>query len=71
MEERISSPYPATSCHAGSTITPCYEVIYDDCAAASNKPLRCLVLFGGNVTSSARAFTIDWDAADIARVTVI
>lgn len=52
-----------------STVTARYAVVYDD-TPASNKPLICYVDFGVDVSSSGGTFSITWDAAGIATVTV-
>lgn len=54
-----------------STITARYAVVYDDTPATSaTKPLICYVDFGADVSSTAGTFSITWDAAGIATVTV-
>jgi hypothetical protein len=54
-----------------STITARYAVIYDDTpATAATKPLIAYVDFGADVTSTSGTFSITWDAAGIATVTV-
>jgi hypothetical protein len=56
---------------SSSTITARYAVVYDDSpATAATKPLIAYVDFGADVSSSAGTFTITWDAAGIATVTV-
>jgi hypothetical protein len=52
-----------------STITARYAIVYDS-TPASNKPLLCYVDFGADVISSNGTFSITWDAAGIATVTV-
>lgn len=54
-----------------STITARYAIVYDDTpATAATKPLIAYVDFGADVSSSAGTFSITWDAAGIATVTV-
>ena len=54
-----------------STITARYAVVYDDTPGTSaTKPLIAYVDFGADVSSSAGTFSITWDAAGIATVTV-
>lgn len=56
---------------ASSTITARYAVVYDDTPATNaTKPLVCYVDFGADVSSSNGTFSITWDAAGIATVTV-
>lgn len=56
---------------AASTITARYAVIYDSTPATdATRPLIAYVDFGADVTSTAAAFDIVWDAAGIATVTV-
>lgn len=56
---------------AGSTITARYAVIYDSTPATdATRPLLAYVDFGADVSSSAGNFTITWDTAGIATVTV-
>jgi hypothetical protein len=56
---------------AGSTITARYAVIYDATPATdATRPLIAYVDFGADVSSSSGNFTIAWDAAGIATVTV-
>ena len=52
-----------------STITARYAVIYDD-TPVTNKPLIAYVDFGQDVSSSGGTFSIAWDTAGIATVTV-
>ncbi len=53
---------------ANSTITARYAVIYGDTGTASTSPLIAYVDFGADVSSTAGAFTITWDAAGIVTV---
>jgi hypothetical protein len=56
---------------ASSTITARYAIIYDATpGTAATNPLIAYVDFGADVTSTAGTFTISWDAAGIATVTV-
>lgn len=56
---------------AASTITARYAVIYDASPASdATRPLIGYVDFGADVSSTAAAFTITWDAAGIFTVTV-
>lgn len=56
---------------ASSTITARYAVIYDSTpGTAATNPLIAYVDFGADVTSSGGTFSITWDAAGIATVTV-
>lgn len=55
---------------AASTITARYAVIYDATPATdATRPLIAYVDFGENVSSTAAAFTITWDAAGIFTIT--
>lgn len=54
----------------GSTITARYAVIYVDTGVDATSPLIALVDFGEDVISTAGVFSITWDAAGIATVTV-
>ena len=54
---------------ASSTITARYAVVYDD-TPASQKPLVGYLDFGSDQSSVNGDFTITWDAAGIARITV-
>ena len=54
-----------------STITARYAVVYDSTpGTAATNPLIAYVDFGADVISTAGTFTIAWDAAGIATVTV-
>lgn len=54
-----------------STITARYGVIYDSTPGTNaTRPLIAYVDFGENVSSSAGTFSITWDAAGIATITV-
>lgn len=54
-----------------STITARYAVIYDSTPATdATRPLIAYVDFGADVVSTGGTFTITWDAAGIATVTV-
>lgn len=54
-----------------STITARYAVIYDSTPGTdATRPLIAYVDFGADVTSTAGDFTIVWDAAGIATITV-
>ena len=54
-----------------STITARYAIIYDSTpGTAATNPLLAYVDFGADVTSTAGTFSIVWDAAGIATVTV-
>jgi hypothetical protein len=56
---------------AGSTITARYAVIYDSTPATdATRPLIAYVDFGADVSSTAATFSITWDAAGIATITV-
>lgn len=56
---------------AASTITARYAVIYDSSPATdATRPLIGYVDFGADVSSTAAAFTITWDAAGIFTITV-
>lgn len=55
---------------ASSTITARGAVLYVDTTVASTSPLLCFVDFGADVSTTAGTFTITWDAAGIATVTV-
>jgi hypothetical protein len=60
----------ADTAWAAATITARYAVIYDDTpATAATKPLLGYVDFGADVSSTAAAFTITWDAAGILTIT--
>lgn len=55
---------------ANSTITARYAVIYDSTPATdATRPLIGYVDFGADVSSTAAAFTITWDAAGIFTIT--
>lgn len=55
---------------ASSTITARYAVIYDATPATdATRPLIGYVDFGADVSSTAAAFTITWDAAGIFTIT--
>jgi hypothetical protein len=54
---------------SSSTITARYAVIYNS-SPASNKPLLCYIDFGSNQSSSNGNFTITFDAAGVATITV-
>lgn len=55
---------------ASSTITARYAVIYDSTPATdATRPLIAYVDFGADVSSTAAAFTITWDAAGIFTIT--
>lgn len=55
---------------ASSTITARYAVVYDSTPATdATRPLICYIDFGADVSSSAAAFTITWDAAGIVTIT--
>lgn len=54
---------------ASSTITARFAVVYDD-TPASQKPLVGYLDFGSDQSSVNGDFTITWDAAGIARITV-
>lgn len=54
-----------------STITARYAVVYDSTPATdATRPLVCYVDFGADVSSSGGTFSIAWDSAGIATVTV-
>jgi hypothetical protein len=56
---------------ASSTITARYAIIYDATpGTAATNPLIAYVDFGADVTSTAGTFTLAWDSAGIATVTV-
>jgi hypothetical protein len=56
---------------ASATITARYAVIYDSTPATdATRPLIAYVDFGADVTATAGTFSITWDAAGIATVTV-
>lgn len=56
---------------ASSTITARYAIVYDDTpATAATKPLIAYVDFGADVSSTNGTFSITWDSAGIATVTV-
>lgn len=56
---------------AASTITARYAVIYDSTPASdATRPLIAYVDFGADVVSSAGTFSITWNAAGIATITV-
>ena len=56
---------------ASSTITARYAVVYDSSPATdATRPLLCYVDFGADVSSTSGTFSITWDAAGIATVTV-
>lgn len=56
---------------AASTITARYAVVYDSTPGSdATRPLLCYVDFGADVVSSAGTFSIVWDSAGIATVTV-
>lgn len=56
---------------SSSTITAAYAVVYDDTPATNaTKPLICYIDFAGDISSSGGTFSITWDAAGIATVTV-
>jgi hypothetical protein len=56
---------------SSSTITARYAVVYDSSpGTAATNPLIAYVDFGADVSSTGAAFTITWDAAGIATVTV-
>lgn len=54
-----------------STFTARYAVIYDSSPGSdATRPLICYVDFGESITVTAGIFSITWDAAGIASVTV-
>jgi len=53
-----------------STITARYAVIYVDTGVASTSPLLGYVDFGGDESSSAGTFLIQWSADGILKITV-
>ena len=54
-----------------STITARYAVVYDSTPATdATRPLICYIDFGADVSTTAGTFSIVWDAAGIATVTV-
>lgn len=54
-----------------STITARYAVVYDSSPGTdATRPLICYADFGADVSSSDGAFSITWDAAGIATVTI-
>jgi len=53
-----------------STITARYAVIYVDTGVASTSPLLGYVDFGGDESSSAGTFLIQWSADGIFKITV-
>lgn len=56
---------------ASSTITARYAVIYDSSPGTdATRPLIAYVDFGADVSSTAATFSITWDAAGIATITV-
>lgn len=56
---------------ATSTITARYAVIYDATPGSdATRPLICYIDFGADVSTTAGTFTITFDAAGIATVTV-
>ena len=56
---------------ASSTITARFAVVYDSTpGTAATNPLIAYVDFGADVSSSSGTFSITWDAAGIATVTV-
>lgn len=56
---------------SGATITARYAVIYDDFPSGDGaKPLLVFIDFGADVTATAAAFTVSFDPAGIATVTV-
>lgn len=54
---------------AASTITARYAVIYVSTGTAATSPLLGYVDFDGDISSTAGAFTITWDAAGILTTT--
>lgn len=56
---------------ASSTLTARGAVVYDSTpGTAATNPLICFVDFGADVSTTAGTFSITWDAAGIATVTV-
>jgi hypothetical protein len=56
---------------SASTLSARYAVVYDATpATAATRPLICLIDFGELISSTAGNFSINWDAAGIATVTV-
>jgi hypothetical protein len=55
---------------SASTITARYAVVYLDTGTASTSPLIGFVDFGSDQSSSSGNFTIVWDAAGIAVITI-
>lgn len=55
---------------SSSTITARGAVVYVSTGTASTSPLLCFVDFGANVSTTSGTFTITWDSAGIASVTV-
>ena len=56
---------------ASSTITARYAVVYDSTPGTdATRPIICYVDFGADVSSSNGTFSITWDSAGIATVTV-
>lgn len=54
-----------------STFTARYAVVYDSSPGGDNiNPLICWIDFGEDITVTAGVFSISWDAAGIASVTV-
>lgn len=61
----------ADSSWSNSTITARYAVVYDATPGSdATRPLIAYVDFGADVSTTAGTFTITWDAAGIATVTV-
>lgn len=55
---------------SGSTITARYAVVYKSTGTAATSPLIGYVDFGTDVSSTAGAFTITWDATGVVTATV-
>jgi hypothetical protein len=54
-----------------STITARYAIVYDSTpGTAATNPLICYIDFGADVVSTAGTFSITWDSAGIASVTI-
>lgn len=56
---------------ATSSLTARYAVVYKSTGTASTSPLLGYVDFGGDQTTSAADFTIQWDATGVLKITAL
>ena len=56
---------------ATSSLTARYAILYKSTGTASTSPLLGYVDFGGDQTTSAADFTIQWDATGVLKITAL